>query len=224
VTAVLLDLDGVLVDSRDAICGCLNHALVAHGREPLAAEALHHLIGPPIAVAFAELLALPADAPEVAACIVVYRERYAEASLRETRLVPGIEAALDALGRRHRLAVATSKAQAFTEPLLAVLGLRGRFEVVAGTPLAAVAESKATVVGEALAALGHPAAVMVGDRRYDVDGAGAHGVATIGVTWGTGTRAELEAAGAAVIVEAVAELPAAADALLARRPSTSRRS
>ena len=59
------------------------------------------------------------------------------------------------------------------------------------------------------------AAVMVGDRRYDVDGAGAHGVATIGVTWGTGTRAELEAAGAAVIVEAVADLPAAADALLA---------
>ena len=91
VTAVLLDLDGVLVDSRDAICGCLNHALVTHGRQPLAAEALHHLIGPPIAVAFAELLA-----------VAVGRARGGGLHRRLPRALRRGLAARDAPGAGHR--------------------------------------------------------------------------------------------------------------------------
>jgi phosphoglycolate phosphatase len=47
---------------------------------------------------------------------------------------------------------------------------------------------------------------MIGDREHDVRGAAVHGVATIGVLWGYGSRAELQAAGAAAIVETVADL------------------
>jgi phosphoglycolate phosphatase-like HAD superfamily hydrolase len=50
--AVLFDLDGVLVDSRAAITGCINHALVEH---EFAARPPERFIGPSLADAFAEL-------------------------------------------------------------------------------------------------------------------------------------------------------------------------
>ena len=43
-------------------------------------------------------------------------------------------------------------------------------------------------------------AVMIGDRRFDMEGAVANGVRGIGVLWGFGSREELERAGAASIV------------------------
>jgi phosphoglycolate phosphatase-like HAD superfamily hydrolase len=45
----------------------------------------------------------------VASCLASYRGRYAEASLQETIVTPGIEIALGELTQRYRLAVATSK-------------------------------------------------------------------------------------------------------------------
>jgi len=114
---------------------------------------------------------------------------------------------LERLAARVPLVVATSKAAALAEPLLRALGLRGHFTAVMGPSLAARSEDKATTVGRALEAV--PSAerpVMVGDRRFDVIGAGAHGVACVGVLWGIGTEAELREAGAAAIVREPAEL------------------
>ncbi|MFO1168460.1 MAG: HAD hydrolase-like protein, partial [Rhodoblastus sp.] len=58
-------------------------------------------------------------------------------------------------------------------------------------------------------------AIMIGDRKFDVLGAGANGLRTIGVAWGYGSRTELEEAGAAAVVAAPAEVPAALAALRA---------
>ena len=49
-------------------------------------------------------------------------------------------------------------------------------------------------------------AVMVGDRHYDVEGANAVGIKTIGVTFGYGTRDELEKAGAMTVVDTPKEI------------------
>jgi phosphoglycolate phosphatase len=66
-TAILFDLDGVLVDSRTAIARSLNHALREGGHpERPAAELCGH-IGPALADAFAELLTCARDDPAVAA-------------------------------------------------------------------------------------------------------------------------------------------------------------
>ena len=51
-------------------------------------------------------------------------------------------------------------------------------------------------------------AVMIGDRAHDVEGAHQHGIPCIGVTWGFGSRAELEAAGAEYIADTPEELKA----------------
>jgi phosphoglycolate phosphatase len=100
--SVLFDLDGVLVDSRVAITGCINHALLEHELPVRPAQALQRFIGPSLADAFAEITGHPADSAFVASCLSSYRARYAEASLRETVVTAGIEIALGELAQRYR--------------------------------------------------------------------------------------------------------------------------
>ena len=47
---------------------------------------------------------------------------------------------------------------------------------------------------------------MVGDTVYDVVGATAHGIPTIGVNWGYGSIAEMQNAGAKAIAYSMDEL------------------
>lgn len=218
-TAVLFDLDGVLIDSRVAITRSINHALRTFGLPARPQPELVRFIGPPLAVAFAELTGAAVESPLVRDCVGAYRDRYKVASLRETRLVPGIDAALAELSTRHRLAIATSKARPFAEPLLEWLGILRRFDAVAAPGLHATSESKATTIAAALAAVGSTRAVMVGDRSFDVEGARANGLPAIGVTWGIGDRAELCLAGSDVVVSAPGELLEAVPALLGQARS-----
>jgi phosphoglycolate phosphatase len=210
---VLFDLDGVLVDSRVPFARCVNAALAAHGVAPRADAELHPYIGPPLHATFEVLLAGRAEEPGlVEACVAAYRARYRETAATETALVPGIVAVLERLGRRLPLVVATSKAAALAEPLLLDLGLRGHFAAVTGPSLAVRSEDKGQTVGRALRTLPRcERPIMVGDRRFDVLGAAAHGVPCIGVLWGIGSEDELRDAGAAAIAREPAEL----DALLA---------
>jgi phosphoglycolate phosphatase len=207
---VLFDLDGVLVDSRGPITRCINHALAAHGLPEREPAELYRYIGPPLLSAFAELVGEPGDSAVVVRCAATYRERYADASLTETAVTPGVVDALAALdGAGRRLGVATSKPRPFAEPLLEVLGMRRYFAAVAGPELDATGEDKTTTVGKALRALGATGGAMVGDRSFDMVAARAHGLLAVGVAWGIGSRAELDAAGAERIVAMPAELPAA---------------
>jgi phosphoglycolate phosphatase len=201
--AILFDLDGVLVDSREAITTSLNHALRQTGHPERPAAELYRYIGPALADVFAELLASPRDHEAVVSAVAAYREHYRDESLRATTLVPGIAQVLDAIG--VPMAIASSKPVAFSEPILEKLGIRRHFQTVAGPDLNPFGETKTATVAKALAVLGKPV-VMVGDRRHDVEGAHANGIPCVGVTWGIGTAEELTAAGADALVHEPSEL------------------
>jgi phosphoglycolate phosphatase len=194
--AVLFDLDGVLVDSRAAIAGSMNHALVELGYPGRPLEELYRFIGPPIFGAYAELLGLPFESPQVAALVAAYRAHYRTYSLTATVLAPGIPEALDALAPEHALAVATSKPKPYAVPILERLGLADRFVAIEGPDLDAQMELKAETVRRALEHVGGPPAVMVGDRIHDIEGARANGIPVIAVAWGIGDAAELSSADA----------------------------
>jgi phosphoglycolate phosphatase len=190
----------------------MNHALAAAGREPVAPESLYPLIGPSLSFGFASLLEVEPDDPAVAACIASYRSVYAEVSLRDTPAYPGVIEALDAIAAavpRRRLAVATSKPREYAEPLVTALGFSDAFDAVFAPELDLHVESKTTTVARALEVLGASTGTMVGDRHVDMEAARAHGLRAVGVTWGFGTPEELLTAGADVLVDAPADLPAA---------------
>jgi phosphoglycolate phosphatase len=204
-SAVLFDLDGVLLDSRTAIVRCIEHGLRAQGVAVPPAAELERFIGPPLIDAFAELAG-----PELAdACLASYRERYVHSSLEETTVVPGAREALAEVAARVPVAVATTKPRAFAEPLCARLGLSEHLHAITGPELDAPDETKSVTVRRALEALGlsrGAAAPLVGDRHIDVEAARANGIGCVGVLWGIGDEAELRTAGADPIVADPADL------------------
>jgi len=200
---LLFDLDGVIADSRYAITRSINHALEAHGLRRRPERELERYIGPPLLEAFSEILAAEgADVELAEACVALYRERYQESCLVETLPYPGVDRVVERLAGRLPLAVATSKPTHFADPILAELGLRGSFRAVFGPGLDAKKETKTETVARALAELGHPTSVaIVGDRHHDVVAGQANGIGTIAVTWGFGSREELEGARADVVLD-----------------------
>ena len=216
-TAILFDLDGVLIDSRTAITSCLAHALQAQGQPRQSPDSLERFIGPPLTLAFSELTGQPQDSAPVLECVASYRARYSETALDQTTVFCGIPEALSELAEHYRLAVATSKSLAFAELLLSGLGLSEQFEYLAAPQPDAHHEDKETTILGALSALDANRAVMVGDRSFDIIGAHACSLPAIGVSWGIGSRDELTAAGAEIIIDAPSQLPAAIGELLTRQ-------
>lgn len=212
----LLDLDGCIVDSAEPILTSLSAALESLGLRPIRSEDLGRVIGPPLAATIPRLLAdrgahdVPAD--EV---IARYRATYRDAAVTDTRVYPGMRAAIEQLARQGPVGVVTSKPLAYTVPILEAAELDDRFVLIEGPSLAET-ESKVDTLARALRGLGgvDPADAMVGDRRHDVDAGRAHSIHTVGVTWGFGTRAELLDAGVELIVDEPGQLP---DAVAASR-------
>ncbi len=203
----LFDLDGTLIDSARGITRSIEHALAAEDVPTPPHEQLRGWIGPPLWHSFAGLFG--DDAPRIQRAIDRYRERFVDVGWREHEVYPGIEDTLDRLiTDGARCAVVTSKPQEQAERILASQPLGTRFERIYGPAPDDHRHTKADLIARALRDLdGAPAdTTMVGDRRYDIEGALANGVRGIGVLWGFGGDAELRAAGASALVHAPAEL------------------
>jgi phosphoglycolate phosphatase len=211
---VLFDLDGTLVDSGPGIRASIRHAAAAVGLAEPTPEQLRALIGPPFPAAFRDILGV--DVPTGDAMMTAYRERYGGGAMFDVALYDGIPEALEELtARGDVLAVTTSKPGVYAGEIVAHLGLTDSFAGgVHGAALDGSVEGKAAVVGLALTQHGDgPVTGLVGDRHHDVEGARAHGLRSLGVSWGFGGREELESAGAADVVDKPAEIPAALAAL-----------
>jgi phosphoglycolate phosphatase len=211
--AVLLDLDGTLTDPGAGVERSLRHALAALGREPTRVD-LARAVGPPLHEVLREYLPDAADAA-VEEAVRLYRERYARVGLFENAVYPGVAELLEGIrGRGWRALVVTSKLESIAVRVIEHFGLSPSLAGVVGCRDGEPGR-KEDLVARALRreALRRGAAVVVGDRRHDVHGARACGLAAVGVTYGYGTRDELERAGAAWICET----PAAVMGALERR-------
>lgn len=223
--AVLLDLDGTLVDPAGAITGGIAATLARHGLPVPGPERLRALVGPPLREGLRSLDGVTED--NLLVLIREYRAGYREHGMAASVVYPGIHEALEDLGRDHDLVVATSKPVSSARRLLGIHGLDHHFVAICGSSDDETAPvppggTKVQAMAEALAAVGmgghgKPRAVMVGDRHFDLDGAAHHGLPGIGVLWGFGDRDELTAAGAEALCDSPAELPALCRRLLGER-------
>jgi len=184
----------------------MNYALARAGLPVHEPSELYQYLGPPIHETLVDHLRVPAKLVEP--IVAAYRERYAEFGLDETVVFDGVPELLRGLQGRVPLAVATSKVRTIVGPLLSHFGLLDLFDFVGAPSPDVTNESKAQTIESTLIGLGGPVTpVMIGDRFYDVDGARAHGIPTVGVLWGVGGEAELRAAGAEWLVASPDEIP-----------------
>ncbi len=204
---VLFDLDGTLVDSGRGITASVGAAADRVGAPRPTPEQMRALIGPPFPHAFVDILGL--DEATATAMMEAYRDVYGASGLYDVDVYPGMADLLAGLANAGLpLAVTTSKPEIYASEVLRHVGLADRFDAgIHGATLDGTVEGKAAVVGLALDAHpGVPVVGLVGDRHHDISGAHAHGLTSIGVTWGFGGRSELVEAGARYVVDSPEEL------------------
>lgn len=208
---VLFDLDGTLADSSDGIVRSIAHALAELGHVVPTVDELQVCVGPDIRLSFARLLETE-DRNAVERALGIYRARYAESGVFESAVFEGVPEMLAELrSRRLRLFVATSKPKPFAEKLVGHLGLGHAFEAVHGPDLQGYRSSKPELLGHLVEshALVPRETVVVGDRGHDVEGARAVGLRSVAVTYGYGTREELEQAAPDLLCSAPHAIPSA---------------
>lgn len=205
----LFDLDGTLTDPKEGICKSYQYALSAFGiSEEL--ENLSKFIGPPLREVFEKFYKIPKS--DIERCVGKFREYFAEKGLYENAVYSGIPQALQTLKDKGKvLAVATSKVTGYAEKILKHFDLEKYFSFVSGDDMEGTLtkEGKREVIRIALNAVDPQRkmnAVMIGDRKHDIQGAKALGIDSIGICYGYGSREELEEAGASFVLNSVEEL------------------
>ena len=204
----LFDLDGTLTDPGEGITRSVQYALSKFGIDVQNRQELFCFIGPPLHESFEVYYGFSRlDAMKAVDC---YREYYAVKGIFENLVYDGICEALAALRERGIvICLATSKPEFYAKQILEHFDLDGCFTAIAGSEMDGTRTKKAEVIERALMLLGNPDVkdcVMIGDREHDVLGGKAHGMDTVGVLFGYGSREELERAGATHIAAKPADI------------------
>mgnify|MGYP002561592981 FL=1 len=205
---LLFDLDGTLTDPALGITSAAQYALGKMGIEVADRTTLTWLIGPPLIGSFEEGFGM--TNLQALEALKHYREYFSEKGIFENQIYPGIAELLsDLKAAGRRVMVATSKPEDFTHRILDHFDIARYFDFVGGNTMDEGRPTKADVIAHVLRSCPDAApenTLMIGDRKYDAEGARAFGLDCAGVLYGYGSREELEHAGAAYIVESVAAL------------------
>jgi len=190
--AVLFDLDGTLVDSRDDVAASVNVGLEHLGSAPREIAEIARHIGEPLTDIFRAFLAGagPSDIEEACAA---YRRHFFDNCARKSTLYSGVLACIERLAPIP-LGIATSKATFQAVRVCEVFGIDRFFRAIQGCDGIAHKPDPAVV----LAALGRlgvapKEAWMVGDTVFDIRAGRAAGCRTCAVTYGIGEKEELAA-------------------------------
>ncbi len=209
--ALVLDLDGTLIDSAADLADSVNRLLRETGYPEVSLEAVRGMIGDGLGMlAYRALSAagIPPDREQIPALTARLLQHYMDPSREpKTHVFPDVRQVLKELRARGvLLSLCTNKAQAATELVLKKTGLDALLDSVIGYDLTPAPKPDGAHVKAALASLGDPArAVMVGDGLNDLLAGKAAGLPVVLVTYGYGTPQALAEADATI--ERFAQLP-----------------
>lgn len=204
---IFLDLDGTLTDPKVGITQSVIHALTTLGHPAPPADDITWVIGPPLWDSFRTLGVPEAQLDDA---VAAYRARYTDIGLFEAHVYPGVLdmlASLKDVG--HIMHLATSKPHSYARKITAHYGIAPFLTHEFGSELDGSHSNKVDLLAHGLKVSGADpkASFMIGDRKYDAEGANAHGLTMIGALWGYGGAEELTAEGVDILAANPAEIP-----------------
>ncbi len=206
---VIFDFDGTVVDTGEGILKSLQYSFKEMGREVPDLSDLKKFIGPPIHYSFTTFYDVKEE--EVDLYIKKYRERYREKGIYEASVYEGMVELLDNLRKNGiKIGIASSKPESLIYNVADYLKITDKFDVIVGVQTDNSKHStKAHLVLEAIEKLGaeyKKKVLMVGDRKFDLEGAAGAGVDSCGVLWGYGNEEEFKEYKATYIIKEPSEV------------------
>ena len=209
-TAILIDLDGTLLDTLEDLADAANRVMTARNLPAHPVDAYRYFVGDGIVTLMTRVLPEGMRDPEtVDACVEAFREAYDRTWRTKTEPYPGVEAMLEGLTARGlTLAVLSNKPHEFTRRCVAELLPEARFERVLGQRKEVPKKPDPAGAIEVAEGLGIPTSefLFIGDTAVDMETAVAAGMHPVGVLWGFRPAEELKAAGARRLIEHPADV------------------
>lgn len=233
---LLFDLDGTLTDPKEGITKSVQYALRAFGIDEPDTDKLTPFIGPPLRDSFRELYGFSEGQAEEAVAkyrewfvpkgifqneiyegipqaLAEWKESGKTLAVASSKPQVFVEKILEHFGIRDCFTVVVgseldgrrdSKEEVVEEALRQLGEIAG--ESMAGKQYKGGPEKGGNRHAGDSMDKAHPGTVMVGDRKFDIEGGKRHGLVTVGVSFGYAQEGELEAAGADFVVHTVEEL------------------
>ena len=192
--AVVLDLDGTLVDTAPDLAQATNHLLAENGRRAVTLDEIRSLVGQGARKLIRRGFALTGEdlaEDRVEPLFEQFIDYYGRHISERSRPFPGAVALLERCRESGiRLAVCTNKLEGLSLKLLGDLDLSGYFSAVVGADTMGIAKPDPAPYREAVRRAGASVAgsLMVGDSGTDVLLARAVGVPVIAVSFGYSDR------------------------------------
>lgn len=190
--AILIDLDGTLLDSIPDLASAANSMLAEFRAPTLPVADIATFVGKGTANLVRRCLTdprvqLPDDEKSLERALEVFNRHYHEVNGRESRLYPGVLEGLEAFRKQGaKLAVVTNKPEEFTLPLMEKTGLAAYFDAVVGGDTCERKKPDPLPLLHACELLGcSPAeALAIGDSINDALAARAAGITVLAVPYG----------------------------------------
>lgn len=210
---VIFDLDGTLIDNREAIRENFNYALESNGYAAVKPEDIDTTIGRPLEDGFMQLV--PGIDLEIAKELTKsYRFRYKDTSDHGVILLDGVPDVLVQLRNRGiKLAIATTKMQELLIPLLTKIDLIKYFDVCLGRTLTTKPKPDPEILNTIIERLQvrRENTAMVGDTEIDIFAGKNANVYTIavlsGVRLGVVSKSQLEDSKPDLVIDSLKDLP-----------------
>ena len=205
---VVFDFDGTVADTAQGIFESVRYALRKMELPDAPIETLRRFIGPPLPYSFQTFIGLSESDTEQA--VRLYRENYGNEGKYKLYFYDGIPELMQKLRNAGvHTCLASAKPDRFIQQILDHFQARDWFEYAEGMSLLEQSADKSGVIRDVVNKVGASpdnSVLMVGDTKFDIYGAKELGIAGLGVLYGYGSEAELQASGADYLAATVEEI------------------
>lgn len=189
---LFFDLDGTLVNTMEGIFNSFKYSFAFFNLEEPDEVTLRTFIGPPLHFSFQNHF--KADLKTADLYVEKYREYYNKEGILQCSLYDGIKEMCRVLSEKYNLYVTTSKPTHYAKIILEKLDIISYFKEISGSEKDKPDNTKSQVINYVISKynLNPETCLIIGDTKFDGEGAEETGIDFYAVTYGFGKIEEME--------------------------------